>query len=683
MIKSIRLQNWKTHLDSTFEFVRGTNVIVGHMGSGKSSLMDAISFALYGTFPSQAARKVSLEETIMAKPIKQEKGTVTLSFEYAGKDYEVERTVKRNGISEAYLREGTRIISGPKMTEVTKKIEETLEATYDLFSRAIYSEQNQIDYFLKLSAAQRKEKLDELLGLDKYERVRANSVTLSNRLRKTADDRKAFLAEQKKKVDPKSLAEYEKRALEKKHELGKNAEELARLQEEGKAATARLKAMEEKQKLHNKLHEALITAKSRQESLSEQLAKLKRKLDRTGHEKAKESIAETEKKLALLTHLKKELATEKEHAEKDIAIAREGLAVQKNTLENAGKSLRNAETISGKCPVCKRPMDKHDREKLGEELEEESEKARKSIAELEKKLSAAQKNARELQEKTGKLDAEKETMQGSLLELRHAMEATEEAERCKKQLEELDAKTNETNAQIRKLGFDENGLAKERAAFYSVSERTAKLKSELKAAEELLKEIESSAKIMREAGERVKTLEGQVAATEKALEKLAIFASALRSTQAEMRGAMIQTINEAMDEIWPNVYPYEDFTSVRISVEEGSYEIMVRQLNGEWVRVDGILSGGERSAAALTIRIATSLVLTQNLGWIILDEPTHNLDANAVKELAGMLGGRLPALIEQVFIITHDKEMENAASGKLYVLEREKSKDGVTKVVSE
>jgi DNA repair exonuclease SbcCD ATPase subunit len=65
-------------------------------------------------------------------------------------------------------------------------------------------------------------------------------------------------------------------------------------------------------------------------------------------------------------------------------------------------------------------------------------------------------------------------------------------------------------------------------------------------------------------------------------------------------------------------------------------------------------------------------VLTRNLSWIILDEPTHNLDGNIVRYLGKMMRESLPELIEQVFVITHDKEMEKAASGKLYILRREK-----------
>src|SRR3989344_4682034 len=216
MIKSAYLENWKTHHSSTFEFAKGTNVIVGKMGSGKSSIMDAISFALYGTFPSLAARKVSLEETIMSKPLKQDWAVVRLEFDYGGKGYTVERTVKRSGINEGSLKENGHLIAGPKTTDVTKKITEILEVSYDLFSRAIYSEQNQIDYFLRLSPAQRKEKFDELLGLDKYEKVRANAVTLANQVKKTAEDRKSLLTEQKSKAEQGKLEEYENRIAQKK-----------------------------------------------------------------------------------------------------------------------------------------------------------------------------------------------------------------------------------------------------------------------------------------------------------------------------------------------------------------------------------------------------------------------------------------------------------------------------------
>ncbi|MBT7241389.1 MAG: AAA family ATPase, partial [Candidatus Diapherotrites archaeon] len=39
MIEKLELTNWRTHKESSLEFGKGTNVIVGVMGSGKSSLV--------------------------------------------------------------------------------------------------------------------------------------------------------------------------------------------------------------------------------------------------------------------------------------------------------------------------------------------------------------------------------------------------------------------------------------------------------------------------------------------------------------------------------------------------------------------------------------------------------------------------------------------------------------------
>ena len=92
-----------------------------------------------------------------------------------------------------------------------------------------------------------------------------------------------------------------------------------------------------------------------------------------------------------------------------------------------------------------------------------------------------------------------------------------------------------------------------------------------------------------------------------------------------------------------------------------------------------MLSGGERSSVALALKISFSLVLARNLGILILDEPTHNLDETAVSKLSEMMREHLGGLVEQVFLITHNKEMEKAASASLYLLERDKEMEGITR----
>lgn len=54
MITKLILENWRSHENTEFEFAKGTNVIVGAMGSGKSSAMDAISFCAVRNVPKPA-----------------------------------------------------------------------------------------------------------------------------------------------------------------------------------------------------------------------------------------------------------------------------------------------------------------------------------------------------------------------------------------------------------------------------------------------------------------------------------------------------------------------------------------------------------------------------------------------------------------------------------------------------
>ncbi len=683
MIKSIALQNWKTHLDSRLEFVKGTNVIVGPMGSGKSSIMDAISFALYGTFPLQAARRVSLEETIMDRPMKQERATVKLEFGYGGKEYSIERMVKRNGLNEAYLREGGRIISGPKPTDVNAKVEEILEVNYDLFSRAVYSEQNQIDYFLRLSPAQRKEKFDELLGLDRYERVRQNAGTLSNRLKKMVEDRKAFLTEQKKKFDPAQLSDYAKRISEKEKELAEKKAGVEFLMKETGKCEATLRKLEEEEREHKTLNELYIKTRARFEALKEQLFRAKEKLKGKDTGKIRAEINALEKKTAEAEAERKELGKALEAEEKKLTEVREQRAALRSVLEVTEKTLKGARGIGGECPVCRRPLAKHDREKLEKELTEEIGKAAKAIEEMEGRAKKISAQAESTQKKIDAAEREMAAAEREIDSLKRALEGQAEIEEKWKGKVRAEAELVNVSRRLAKSPFDAKALTGQRNALMELREKSAKLRAEARSAEELMKELEAGMKKAVEAQEQIAGLERQLAGNTAALEKIAVFTSALRATQAELRYTMIETINEAMDEVWGKVYPYDDLTSVKIDVQEGSYEVVVRQRSGEWIRVEGILSGGERSSVALTMRISVSLVLTQNLGWIILDEPTHNLDANAVRELSEMMRTHLPELIEQMFIITHDKEMENAASGKLYVLEREKGNDGATRIVGE
>jgi exonuclease SbcC len=103
---------------------------------------------------------------------------------------------------------------------------------------------------------------------------------------------------------------------------------------------------------------------------------------------------------------------------------------------------------------------------------------------------------------------------------------------------------------------------------------------------------------------------------------------------------------------------------------------------GGWREVDSVASGGERACLCLALRIAFATVLTPDIGWLILDEPTHNLDEEAVALLSGAINEKIPSIVEQTFVITHDPSLGESAEGKVFRLERDKGKNEATRVES-
>ncbi len=184
MIRSIYLENWKTHKDTKLLFKDGTNTFIGKVGSGKSSIVDGMCYCLFGDFPSRAHGKITTPQTIMFKPVKKEHAKLILELEKENNLYRIEREIYKQKTNIAKLYKNNQLIAGPRQKEVTQKVSEILGLDYSLFVTIVYSEQNDLDYFLKLQPQKRKEKFDELFGIQQLSKIKENSNEISKDLLK-------------------------------------------------------------------------------------------------------------------------------------------------------------------------------------------------------------------------------------------------------------------------------------------------------------------------------------------------------------------------------------------------------------------------------------------------------------------------------------------------------------------
>jgi ATPase involved in DNA repair len=93
------------------EFSKGTNILIGQMGAGKSSVMDAISFALFGKYPALQHRHLTMQDIITNRPVQMQEAQVRLEFNIGTDTYEVTRAISIDGVAKATLRKTAHMCS--------------------------------------------------------------------------------------------------------------------------------------------------------------------------------------------------------------------------------------------------------------------------------------------------------------------------------------------------------------------------------------------------------------------------------------------------------------------------------------------------------------------------------------------------------------------------------------------
>ncbi len=781
MITRLKLKNWRSHLDSSVEFSEGTNCFIGNMGTGKTSIMSGICFALFGTFPELKNKKLKLEDVIMKKPSRQEQAFVELEFSVNGDKWMVRREIQKGRSTAELIRNG-QMIESPQPSKVTTEIERVLKIDYDLFTRAIYSEQNQLDMFLTIPKGQRMRKIDQLLAIDKFEKARATAKILVNKCSNAAKDKRQMLAnmqsddslnrldlmrkELKKMYD--TIDEFKKHlsgTKVKKIRLRKEIETLkaqqaraVSIKEDIKTTIALIDATDadiEKikedlveyaedttQELKRKLEDLIketsevqYTLGKEKENLSilgESHAKSEAKRNLLGKEKIPElkKMVEEKKKITkkIKTYAAKKIEANFRKEKKKLD--KMNMKLQKNIakiseLEDSLKELKN---VTSYCPICENKLSTQKKENLKAKKKKDLAKLKKDIKTIEasikkdeaglKKLEKSVKDLEDLKQElksVDKSDKELKSAENELKTLEQSMrtylsqkkmqekavdmlqKSVEEKKIEQEKVKQLILKRNEYEAKkdkIKQLKEKVNRLQNEKALISGFSEQILnktenEYNSVLVYERELETKIETSNSIVSEKERLIKELEDKKSMLEgfkSEINKIEVLSNQLRllesglvSTQEQLRKNFVKSVNTAMQAIWDDIYPYNDFFGVRLGIEGGDYVLQLQDSTG-WIAADGIASGGERSIACLVLRIAFSLILAPQLRWIVLDEPTHNLDTRAVEVLGNVLREKVTNIVEQIFLITHDPSLETAVSGYLYKLDREKGKDGYTKI---
>jgi exonuclease SbcC len=763
MLLSLSLKNWRSHADTRLEFGKGTNLLIGIMGSGKSSVLDGVCFALFGTFPSLERRKQSLTDLFR---LNENHASVKLEFKWNGSIYLIERKLEKkkdSATTDAEIYKDNKLAE-KGTTAVTDYISRLLSLDYDLFTRAIYSEQNNIDYFLTLDPRKRKQEMDVLLGLDKFEDARINCTSLVNRVkaeRKALEMKFTKSALEETQAKEKTLAD---RAVAAANAEKEATESTAKAKTTVAAAESAFSQLKKAKEQHFLLERERLRLETTLINLKKELDGKHISEDEVAKANARKKELETEKaaiaaeiklldaELSKLNLTLGSLETKLKNAEKDKAEAeafkkraatlangrsKEAFAAECDALADKIQKLdaeirfidsrlneltaatKHLKPGMAKCPVCNGSMEGHSIEKLVAEKKEETTKlevrkkeAAQELTTAKPKLTELQSNLKNLELVLAKIDdLEKrivaaadvtgeltEARKNAAIHITRKNEFNTRLDASATELQRLLLNIRESEQLLKKktdftvadtalisvkeklfaLSFDEAAFEQQQKELETLRLNAAKLEAEMRRFSGERKAAEDMRALVATELQRLLATETEISALYKLEEELVIYKNALASAQLNLRTDLVESINTAMNEIWSIFYPYRDYREIRLLATDKDYHFEVK--GADWRALETVASGGERACAALTLRVALAMVLTPNLSWLILDEPTHNLDKEAVELLSQTLQLKVPEVIDQTFVITHEEGLMGSDFASSYKLSRDKGKFEATRV---
>ena len=669
MIKSVELRNFLSHSNTTLEFDNGVTVFVGHNGAGKSSIIDAITFALFG----QHTRKSN--KGLIKRGMNQAYAKVI--FNINEKQYQAERKVDLKGGLEAQFSEKVdgrwiQIAAGERKQfgeSMTCEIEKRIGLNYEKLKIASIVQQGELNSIIKAKPKEFKELLNAIIGIDKLDVASKAMKTINKDFRDNIREKFGYDDTHIEILsnDLKKYQEELKEAMPLKEELFAKKQqyenEISKLKKKFEIEAPKIDKINH---LESRKKELSAYAKNAIQEMRHEIDEKERKI-----RECKGCFENVDFKPQLEAELKKvEDAVENFH--KKI----QELTNKKASLEEKQSLAAKLQLKDNKCPVCDSQVDKlnplfqekHLKEEISTLEEEVNTLEKDRILYNKKRINIFEKlqNAKESetilrahsikdQDELKKIQKEVELMKenvrntplvitsGNLVEVAELDSHAKILFNSIFQLEDETKGFDETEFTNLKESIDDTqtALSQIDQRLGAVAEKIGKAESQIK----IIKKTISELRVVRDYSKEISTIEENVFSRDGPV------ATSLRSWALATISAKATEYLTLLNTKIHRIFLTEKTRDIEIICYSKSEVLDLESL-----------SGGEQVSVALALRLGmASLLGTQNLNLMILDEPTTHLDVERRKALVGVLS-QLSNLTNiqvpmQFIIISHDAEI--------------------------
>ncbi len=690
-IEIIQLENIRSHTKSTVPFTRGFNCLVGGVGRGKSSVLYAVDFGLFGgTIGSRSFEYLMREDADCCR--------VMIQFTHNGKTYKLIRGLRRKGKSinqdfeQLKLYEDEKLVASMKTDAIAEQLMAITGLDRDLFREIVWFRQEHLKELLDTKPRDRQTRLDELFGLSDYEIAWSNIA----QYQRDYDTEKRVFEKDPDVIGLEKLSNEYNRASEEftflemdlenltqklavtKRVLDEANAELNRL-EEKKLALEELKLKETRinsnianmtntlMSLNQRVEDkktVIYNLRQRKSSLDAQTKIFLGKLEQAGLP-INQSMAQLVSCLAGFDDKISSLKAEQESTSRSMQTDK------KRAVELAEES---------KCPLCVQPLTGEYKTGLMQRIQQENIEREKTINQLRLELVALQKNKAIAQEAYSNLQTcvtRNADLNARIVEEENNLtQLISELGQKQKMEADLRAQLEMVEVEIGKFNYlhVEEARAHSEGAFkqYYIVESDLRTKENRKKDLALrLDDIKYRINLAQEKIERIEKIR-------KTVEVLGAIRDAYRSIQPKLRSEFVKVLRNFVQQVLDGLVEGEA-PMLNVVIDE-TYTPYVKSSTGVDREVIN-LSGGERTLLAFAYRLGLGQLIMQSrtghgLDMLMLDEPTENLGSEdgSIERLAEAIS-RFKA-IEQIIAVTHSEAFA-AKADHIIVLEKEA---GVSKI---
>ncbi|MFB6246091.1 MAG: AAA family ATPase [Candidatus Pacearchaeota archaeon] len=661
-LKKIGLKNIRSYADEEIAFNEGSTLLAGDIGSGKTTVLLALEFGLFGLQPGQRGSSLLKNG--------ENEGSVTVEIEIDGQEILIERTLKRSSksVSQDYA---SITIDGNKeelaVSELKNKVLDLLQYPKEfskkqnlLYKFTVYTPQEEMKQIIMEDSSTRVNTLRHIFGIDKYKKILENSNVVLSKIREEKRHKQGEIAD---------LDEY-KRELEKKQEDLKAMKEKLEPQkqeyEEKKKSREKVqsekeeleKKREEKQRLNNEIEKTKMMISTKQSSISEnqkqisqleeQIAELQKiKFDQNEIKSLNEEIDSMQKK-------KRELN------DRNVEISSRLSSLQMKNQENfkVKEKLKHIEV----CPTCMQDVNEEYKKNVVDRMEQNNERNNEEIKKLKQEKENISKQIEKIDEDVSIKQKKIQELERTKMKLENLDEKKKKVEEIKQSNESLNKDIEMLNQQIESLKSNLLEMSKYDSQYEEKKKDLEKASEEERKAEikvaELNKEISLFENQIEEIKKKIENKEeirkrlGRLVELEEWINKQ--FISMVSNVEKNVMNKLKSEFSRLFSD-WFSMLVPENFN---VTLDDNFSPVIEYQ---EYIIDYPYLSGGEKNAIALAYRLALNQVINSVLsniktkGFIILDEPTDGFSDTQLDKMRNVLD---QMEVEQLIIVSHEPKIE-------------------------